>query len=262
MTFREAQAVPSARQPITARMRALHRVSRHWPGASLRLGNERPIVSFTFDDVPDSATTEGAGLVEAAGARATFFVATSLFGAVTPDWRVAEADDVARLSERGHEIGLHSHGHLPVALMGRRDFGVDLDRARQRLAPIAVPDCYAYPYGFASPLHRGAVSRRVRASRTTHPGVNRGRVDPHYLRSHAFGEALSTPSAVDRVLDEAAAAGGWLIFTGHDVRPRPSPYGCTPELLRHAIEGAASRGMALCTMARALDACGLPGRPS
>lgn len=253
---------PTGHQPITLRMRAMHRLSRSWPGARVPLRNAGALVTFTFDDVPDSAVADGAGLLEDAGARGTFFVATALFGALTPDWRVAGEGDVARLAERGHEIGLHSHRHLPVAHMGAKAFAADLDEAGRRLAAVAAPESYAYPFGFSSPLHRAALCRRVRSSRTTHPGVNRGRVDPHNLRSHALGETLSAPSAVDRLLDEASAGGGWLIFTAHDVRRDPSPYGCTPALLRHAIEGARARGMALATMARALDACGLPGRPS
>ena len=223
-------------QPITLGMRVLNRVSRHIPGRLVRLKNAGPIVTFTFDDVPDTAATDGASLIEAAGARATFFVATSLFGVVTPHWRVATEEDVARLSGCGHEIGLHSHGHLPAALMDRKSFARDFDEASRRVARIAPTRNYAYPYGFASPLHRGTLSRRVRSSRTTHPGLNCGRVDPHFLRSQVLDQTL----------------------TMHDVRPRPSAWGCTPELLRHAVEGAENRGMALCTMDQALDACGLP----
>ena len=39
---------------------------------------------------------------------------------------------------------------------------------------------------------------------------------------------------IHRVFDEAVATNGWLIFYTHDVADTPSPWGCTPGLLRHA----------------------------
>ena len=45
------------------------RLSRHIPTRSIALKNEKPIVTFTFDDVPETALTEGARLLEQAKAR-------------------------------------------------------------------------------------------------------------------------------------------------------------------------------------------------
>ncbi len=36
---------------------------------------------------------------------------------------------------------------------------------------------------------------------------------------------------IERVFDEAVKTGGWLIFYGHDIIGKPSPYGCTPQLM-------------------------------
>ena len=51
-------------------------------------------------------------------------------------------------------------------------------------------------------------------------------------------------------LDAARRKRGWLIFTLHDVSASPSPFGCTPALLRAALEGAAARGFEIVTVAR------------
>jgi hypothetical protein len=48
------------------------------------------------------------------------------------------------------------------------------------------------------------------------------------------------------------ATGGWLIFYGHDVVETPSPYGCTPRMLRDALEAAARRKMPIVNVAEAL----------
>jgi hypothetical protein len=61
---------------------------------------------------------------------------------------------------------------------------------------------------------------------------------------------------IDRVYDGLVDANGWLIFYGHDVTAEPSPFGCTPSLLRHALDAAAKRGVAIMTVAGALNAAG------
>ena len=48
------------------------------------------------------------------------------------------------------------------------------------------------------------------------------------------------------------ATGGRLIFHGHDVVETPSPYGCTPRMLRDALEAAARRKMPIVSVAEAL----------
>src|SRR5262245_1736816 len=125
MSFSGSKAPTIPVQPIGLRMRLAHRVARHVPLRQHRMRNDRPIVSFSFDDIPVSAAATGADMLEAFGARGTFFIATSLFGRSTDDWRVADAEAVAALAQRGHEIGLHTHRHVPVidldAALFRRD---------------------------------------------------------------------------------------------------------------------------------------------
>jgi peptidoglycan/xylan/chitin deacetylase (PgdA/CDA1 family) len=55
-----------------------NRLARHFRAAPHRLPAHAPIVSFTFDDAPDSAAGEGAELLEKHGGRGTFYLAGSL----------------------------------------------------------------------------------------------------------------------------------------------------------------------------------------
>jgi hypothetical protein len=61
-------------------------------------------------------------------------------------------------------------------------------------------------------------------------------------------------------LEQTLSTGGWLIFYGHDVADRPSPYGCTPALLRHALEAARRRDIPLVSVAEALNRAGARAR--
>src|ERR1700736_3245127 len=45
-----------------------------------RVENAAPLVSFTFDDVPESAHSRGAAMLERRGARGVYYVATGLIG--------------------------------------------------------------------------------------------------------------------------------------------------------------------------------------
>jgi hypothetical protein len=58
---------------------------------------------------------------------------------------------------------------------------------------------------------------------------------------------------LDALLDETAAANGWLVFLGHDVSERPSPlFGVSPRLMSQALDGALRRGLAIETVDAAL----------
>ena len=61
---------------------------------------------------------------------------------------------------------------------------------------------------------------------------------------------------IERAFDQAQTTHGWLIFYSHDVADRPSPYGCSPALMNHAIEAAARRKIPVLNMAEALRCAG------
>ena len=84
------------------------------------------------------------------------------------------------------------------------------------------------------------------------PGLNLGRTDPHYLRAHPLIEGRMDEGRLARLMDEAHARKGWLIFFGHDVVDGPSPYGCSPALLTAALRAAAERGIPCVSVAEGL----------
>jgi hypothetical protein len=116
---------------------------------------------------------------------------------------------------------------------------------------------FAYPFGVGSLIHKAVLRGSVRSSRTTHPGINAGRVDPHFLRSVLLDKSLDGIAKVDSAFDATACCNGWLILTLHDVGERPSPYGCTPALLSHALNEARRRGFVIAPIRDALTLAGL-----
>lgn len=237
-----------------------HALARRVPFRRMRMREARPVVSFTFDDFPLSAAMRGAPMLEQAGARGTFYVATGLLGEAGPHWRVADPDSVRNLHARGHEIGLHTHGHRPVPDMRPAAFEADLAANRAALARI-VPGLadltFAYPFGLAGLRQKRRIGRLALASRSIQPGINRGMIDPDFLLANELIEALLPRRQLSALLDEVARSGGWLIFFNHDIATEPSPFGATPDLLAFAIAEAGRRDLPILPVRQALDHFGL-----
>ena len=71
-------------------------------------------MSFTFDDVPDSAYTNGARILENCDIRGTFYIASGTCGSWDTHWRVIDRAGVGLLHSLGHEIGCHTFSHARV----------------------------------------------------------------------------------------------------------------------------------------------------
>jgi peptidoglycan/xylan/chitin deacetylase (PgdA/CDA1 family) len=243
-----------------AKLKVSNRMAMHLRVDSLRLRNKTPMVSFTFDDIPQSAATTGAGLLEDHGARGTFYVSGDLVGAASaPDWVSAEASDIVALHNRGHEIGCHTFSHARTCDLDAPLLTDEIGRNRRylhSLDPSIRVENFAYPFGFGSFARKRQLKAAFRSCRSIRPGVNHGTVDPQFLRAMPLIDLHIGADAIERAFDQAQTTNGWLIFYSHDVTERPSPYGCTPALMKHALEAASRRQMPVLTMAEALRCAG------
>lgn len=235
--------------------RLSHRLSRYVPATPALPALRGPMVSITFDDVPDTACGAGADLLDAHGAKGTFYVSRTLLGTRTEHWRVAGPEALAEIHARGHEIGCHTHGHALVPSLDGRTFAADIRRNRETLAalvPGLVLANFAFPYGYASLAAKRALARFYGSSRSIVPGLNAGRIDPHFLRANALFDRCLDAGLLARLMDEAVSRNGWVIFFGHDVVEGASPYGCSPALLDATLAAAARRGIPVVSIAEGL----------
>ena len=95
---------------------------------------------------------------------------------------------------------------------------------------------YAYPYGASSPRTKARMARRFATARGIRSGVNSGTIDLAQLKSIPLEARRWRPDEIDAAIDQAVATRGWVIFFTHDVSQSPSPFGCTPAMLEHALE--------------------------
>jgi peptidoglycan/xylan/chitin deacetylase (PgdA/CDA1 family) len=240
-----------------ASRRVSHRLVRLFPHSPCRLELDRPLASFTFDDVPESAHSRGAALLETYGATGTFYISTGLLGRRTKHWRLIDAAGVRDLHDRGHELGLHTHSHQQMGSFDRAHFAQDLCAniaALRAIAPQAKFESFAFPFGMAAWRHRDVLARTVRSSRSVFAGINSGMIDRHFIKTVELGDARLTAEALQAYIDEAARRRGWLVFLTHDVVPSPTQYGATPKRLAAALARCRQQGFDIVPVAAALAA--------
>lgn len=178
--------------------------------------------ALTFDDGPSPRNTPRLlGVLERAGARATFFLL---------DHRVRRHPElVRRLVEAGHEAGVHGRLHLWPAIMPARVLAWELQRTATAIEAAAAvrPRLYRAPFG----LLRASQARAVRAlgyepvlgdiyPDDVHCGRPESIVERvmarlaagsivilHDSRVLGDGDRSATVEAVERILREAAARG-------------------------------------------------------
>ena len=235
-------------------LKVSRRLARYVPTRPRWLRGQRPVVSFTFDDVPETAYTNGARFLDDYGLRGTFYIAPGICGKTEDHWRVLTREQTADLSRRGHEIGCHTFAHVAVQSLSVAELEQDDRNCREALRQICgdVPlRNFAFPFGNAGLARKRQLQGQYDSCRGIHVGTNRGVVDLAMLRVQELYDSTGQ-AGVDRLLDDVQHKGGWLIFYTHDVDENPSAIGCTPALLDYALKAVTTRGITCMTVARAL----------
>jgi len=216
------------------------------------LGDRGPIVTFSFDDFPRSALTNGASIVERYGGKATYYVTMGLMGKDNDLGEQFRSADLGSLIERGHEVASHTFSHLSAQSTPFQLFWQDVDhceKALQERIPVGPSNNFAYPYGEVTLTAKRRLGPRMRSCRGTCSGFNGPEVDLNLLRANSlYGDIDQADSAKELILENENRK-TWLIFYSHDVVNKPSRFGCTPALLEAVISFAAERAARLMTVA-------------
>lgn len=236
------------------------RMVGHFPRRTIDLTPDRPIVSFTFDDAPQSAADNGARLVEQAGGRATFYLSGRLMRDGSPDDVMIDERQARELAARGHEIGCHSFAHRKLGGFARGELQADLranDAVLRRADGREDPRNFAVPFTMATPGTQAELRSRYLTSRGGWPGVNRAATDPHFLKAVELREERLTQPHVTDTLNAIKDVPGWLIFFAHDISDQPGMFGCSTSGFARLVEMVADTGCQMLTVDGALEAMGV-----
>jgi peptidoglycan/xylan/chitin deacetylase (PgdA/CDA1 family) len=210
-----------------------------WPGG---------VVSFTFDDFPRSAWVNGGAILEQFGKRGTYYAAMGLAGTDSNLGKIFAPDDLRDAHAQGHEIACHTYSHRDCCHAAPAEIVAEIERNAAALAATIDEervDNFAYPFGGVSLTAKHALGDRFASCRGAGRGVNRGTVDLSDLLSPSIYSRDFDHEAPCRLIDDARAANGWVIFHTHDVTEAPSPFGCTPAQFQAVVAYAAENATAL-----------------
>lgn len=242
-------------RPRSWRARLSRALAKHVPVRPVRLRNSRPLVSITFDDVPESAYVNGAAVLDRHGAKGTFYIAPGTCGLQDRHWRVISTQSLAALGRGGHEIACHTMRHVSVQTLSRAELAAETADTRAELTRICgVPPSrnFAYPFGVASFPRKLQLARDFATCRGTYEGINAGLVDLAHLCAVELYDRTLGQARLARLLDETVARTGWLVFFTHDCADPPSWIGCSPALLDTVLTECRRRGIGCVSVEAAL----------
>jgi len=191
-----------------------------------------PLVSFTFDDFPESAYRIGGTILERHHARATYYAALGLMGSTTECGRQFAVHDLHSLVEHGHELACHSFTHLDARTVSSSTYRSDVLRnqaAVSRLLPGVTLHNFSYPFGRTAPWTGRILGRRFRTCRGIAAGINAGQANLNALRANQIYSTHFDRDRLAALIRANEELRGWLVFYTHDIADVPSRFGCTPE---------------------------------
>jgi peptidoglycan/xylan/chitin deacetylase (PgdA/CDA1 family) len=224
----------------------------------LALTHAGPIVSFTFDDAPCTAFDRGARILEAHGARATYYMCFDLLGTTSEIGPIARPEQVERALIAGHELGCHTFDHSDAWHTPSARF-VRSVRANASALASMLPGCsfrsFAYPKSGATAAAKARIATRFECCRGGGQTYNAGTADLNLLRACFIDRRAGLgEGALARLIEANARCGGWLIFAAHDVSDDDTAFSCRGRLLERLLRLSLESGARVLPVARAKDA--------
>ncbi|BCS36065.1 polysaccharide deacetylase [Luteitalea sp. TBR-22] len=239
-----------------ARSRYRRQVASYFSRRTVPVDLADPLISFTFDDFPASALRSGGPILERHGATATYYVSLGLLGMPTPTGRIVEGAALPGLLASGHELGCHTYSHCHSWNTAPARFRADVLRNRDVLADLLPEgrfETFSYPIAPPRPRTKILTSNLFRCSRLGGQKINAGYCDLNQLSAFFLEKANGDIGEVERIINEACAAKGWLIVATHDIDEQPTPFGCTPSFFSEVVRRAVGSGARILPVGRALD---------
>jgi peptidoglycan/xylan/chitin deacetylase (PgdA/CDA1 family) len=190
--------------------------------------NRDAIVSFSFDDFPQTAYSRGGAILEKFGSRGTCYAAWALKDTVNELGAQFRSEDLDALLEKGHELASHTFSHISSRAVSCAAFCDDVEKGRKAIERAAGVDSgnFAYPFGDVTLEAKRTVGPGLTSARSIFPGLNGPEVDLNLLRANSLYGGIEGITHAEELIRENAARKSWLIFYTHDVREDPSAYCC------------------------------------
>jgi peptidoglycan/xylan/chitin deacetylase (PgdA/CDA1 family) len=223
---------------------------------SVRMVNRCPLISFTFDDFPSSALQVGGSILEKFGAKGTYYAALGLMNTRGPVGQIFSEDELRQVVSRGHELGCHTFDHCDSLKTHPNRFENSILRNRealQRLIPEASFPTLSYPLAIPRPETKRRMGKYFLGCRGAFQNINKGTADLNFLKSFFLEQCRGDLALVKSAIDRNSRAGGWLIFSTHDIAEHPTRFGCTSKFFEDVVRYAVDSGAAILPVGAAIE---------
>jgi peptidoglycan/xylan/chitin deacetylase (PgdA/CDA1 family) len=224
----------------------LQRRAARWFGRRpCRIQLESPVISFTFDDFPRSALTNGGAILRQYGFSGTYYACFGLMGQHKSTGEIFQREDLQELMQEGHELGCHTFDHCDSWATTPAEFEASIEknrRAAAQHAPTATLKSLSYPISWPRPATKRRIGSFFECARGGGQTFNVGVVDLNYLEAFFIEQSRDDFDAIKHIIDDNTRAVGWLIFATHDVCDSPTRFGCTPALFERIVDYAEKSG--------------------
>lgn len=216
--------------------------------------NRVPIISFSFDDFPQSAARVAGAVLRAHGARGTYYASLGMMDQDSPVGRLFTLEDLYLVVNDGHELGCHTYAHRNAWATPPSAFEasvVENRRALERLLPHSSFPSHSYPINCPRPNTKRRVAKHFPFARGGGQRANVATVSTTYVNAYFIEQARGDVDAMKRLMDATVHDNGWLVFGTHDVTGGHTRYGCTPAIFEAVVRHAVSSGAQVLPVAEA-----------
>lgn len=214
-------------------------------------------VSFTFDDVPESAFVNAQPILERYGYRGTFYVALSFLDTDKTNINLYHKNHLSACLDNGHELGCHTYSHNRTYQNSKADFLTnDIHKNTVKLNETGIKykfQNFSYPFGEQTIKMRTIAAKRFESSRGTDHGINKQHIDLNNLKAVKLYQNEHPLDKILSILDQLNSSGGWLIFYTHDVQTEFSKFGCSVEYFEAIVQKCKALNIEVKTVKQAVD---------
>ena len=204
-----------------------------------------PIISFSFDDFPQSAARAAGTILEEKGFRGTYYASLGLVDSALPAGRGFSIQDLRRVVAEGHELGCHTFHHCHSWETEPNKFEASILQNKKALGELlsaAEFETLSYPIACPRPGNKERAAKYFPCCRGGGETYNLGVSDANDLNASFLEKSRGDLTPVRDLIQQSIEANGWLIFATHDVAEQPSEFGCTPEFFTQVVKLAESSG--------------------
>ena len=197
-------------------------------------------ISFTFDDVPDSAFINAQPILDKYQFKGTFYLSLSFLDTDNQNENLYNKDHILNCLSNDHELGCHTYNHIHFYEDSNPKFVQNnLNINQEKLNELGIQKTFqnfSYPYGEQTRKSKKIISKKFNSARSIDHGINKGKIDLHNLKAVKLYEGLHSVDRIFSILEDFNKTGCWLIFNTHDVQSNYSKYGCSPKYFEQIIQ--------------------------